>query len=76
MGREKSHPFNLEFVMTTEELVKSADLNWCVDILKRIESITNRFPSTQNGYAVIDYSDIDQIKYLVKMGLKVVKEDE
>lgn len=62
--------------MTTEELVKSADLNWCIDILKRIENITNRFPNAQNGYAVLDYSDIDQIKYLVKMGLKVIKEED
>ena len=63
--------------MEREILIKTSDLNWCVDILKRLKEITDKFPDKpNNGYAVMDYSDIQQIKYLIKQGLHVDKKDD
>lgn len=56
--------------MTTveiQELKKTADLNWCIDILKRIDDILKK--------SNVSESDLSQIHYLVKQGLKVERED-
>jgi hypothetical protein len=53
--------------MSDEELIKNADLVWCIDILERINSILKK-PD-------INKMDLQQIQWLVKQGLKVVKED-
>jgi hypothetical protein len=56
--------------MTTleiQDLKKTADLNWCIDILKRVDDILRK-PN-------ISLSDLSQIHYLVKQGLKVEREE-
>lgn len=50
-----------------QDLKKTADLNWCIDILKRIEDIVKQ----KN----ISEGQIEQIHWLVKQGLKVEKEE-
>lgn len=52
--------------MITKELLNENDLNWCIDILKRIDDILKK-----NN---ISESDLSQIHWLVKQGLKVVRE--
>lgn len=54
--------------MENESLLKQADLNWCVDIFQRLDEILKK-PN-------ISLSDLSQIHWLVKQGLKVKKEDE
>lgn len=54
--------------MHTTELLKQTDLNWCIDILKRIDEILKK-PNLSD-------SDLSQVHWLVKQGLKVQKEDE
>lgn len=54
--------------MHTNELLKQTDLNWCIDILKRIDEILKK--------SNVSESDLSQIHWLVKQGLKVQKEDE
>lgn len=51
-----------------EFLKNNADINWCVDIFKRIEEIIND--------PQFKIEDLSQIQYLVKQGLKVKREDE
>jgi hypothetical protein len=53
--------------MDEENLIKNADLAWCIDVLERINTILKK-PD-------LDKMDIQQIHWLVKQGLKVVKED-
>lgn len=56
--------------MTTVEITdlkKTADLNWCVDILKRMDEILRKTNLSE--------SDLSQIHYLVKQGLKVEREE-
>lgn len=53
--------------MIDEHLKIQSDLNWCIDILKRIEDIAKK--------QSILISDIEQIQWLVKQGLKVNKEE-
>lgn len=54
--------------MHNNELIKQTNLNWCIDILKRIDEILKK-PN-------VSVSDLSQVHWLVKQGLKVQKEDE
>jgi hypothetical protein len=58
----------MEYKMHTNELIKQTNLNWCIDILKRIDDILKK-PN-------VSVSDLSQVHWLVKQGLKVQKEDE
>lgn len=49
-------------------LVKDANIAWCIDIFERIDVILNK--------SFVSESDIQQIHWLVKQGLKAKKEDE
>lgn len=49
------------------DLVKDANINWCIDIFERIDIILNQSSVTA--------SDIEQIHWLVKQGLKAKKEE-
>ena len=49
-------------------LIKTSDLNWCIDILKRIDEILKK-PN-------VSEADLSQIHWLVKQGLKVEKEED
>lgn len=63
--------------MDKNDLIKTANLNWCIDIFKRIEKIINKYPDNmKDGVAAFDYTDIQQLKYLVKQGLHAEKKDE
>lgn len=50
-----------------KDLVKDANIAWCVDIFKRIDDILKK----QN----VSDSDISQIHWLVKQGLKAEREE-
>ena len=54
--------------MNNDELIKLNDLNWCIDILKRIDNILRK--------TNVSVADLNQVHWLVKQGLKVQKEDE
>lgn len=50
-----------------KELLKTyADLNWCIDILERIEVAMDRNVTNDDPF--------EEIRYLVKQGLKVKRE--
>lgn len=50
-----------------DDLIKTTNLNWCIDILKRIDEILKK-PN-------VSEADLSQIHYLVKQGLKVEREE-
>lgn len=54
--------------MNNNELLTQNDLNWCIDILKRIDDILKK--------TNVSVADLSQVHWLVKQGLKVQKEDE
>ena len=58
----------MECKMNNDELIKLNDLNWCIDILKRIDNILRK--------TNVSVADLNQVHWLVKQGLKVQKEDE
>jgi diketogulonate reductase-like aldo/keto reductase len=49
------------------DLIKTTDLNWCIDILKRIDEILKK-----NN---VSEADLAQIHWLVKQALKVEREE-
>lgn len=51
----------------SEHLKTHADLQWCIDVLERIDDILKRSP--------ISAGDIRSIEWLVKQGLKCKKEE-
>ena len=54
--------------MLDPQLKITSDLNWCLDILKRIDDILKK-PN-------VSEADLAQVHWLVKQALKVEKEDE
>jgi hypothetical protein len=54
--------------MIDSQLKTTSDLNWCIDILKRIDDILKK-PNVSDA-------DLSQIHWLIKQALKVEKEDE
>jgi hypothetical protein len=50
----------------SEEDLKKADLNWCLDILRKIDDILKKPNLTT--------ADINGVHWLVKQGLKVERE--
>jgi hypothetical protein len=50
------------------QLVNQADLSWCIDILERIDQILKK--------PKVSESDLSQVHWLVKQGLKVKKEND
>jgi hypothetical protein len=54
--------------MNTDEIVKNAELAWCIDIFQRIDEILKK--------TNVSVSDLSQVHWLVKQGLKVKREDE
>lgn len=52
----------------SKEIVKNADLAWCIDILERIDNILKK--------TNVSISDLSQVHWLVKQGLKVKREDD
>jgi hypothetical protein len=57
----------MEIKMVTNEVLVENDLDWCVDIFKRIDDILKK-PN-------VSVSDLSQIHWLVKQGLKVEREE-
>ena len=51
-----------------EDFIKTSNLNWCIDILKRIDEILRK-PN-------VSEADLSQIHWLVKQALKVEREDD
>lgn len=49
------------------DLIKTTDLNWCIDILKRIDEILRK--------TNVSEADLAQIHWLVKQALKVEREE-
>lgn len=50
------------------QLINQADLSWCIDILERIDQILKK--------STLSDSDLSQVHWLVKQGLKVKKEND
>jgi hypothetical protein len=46
----------------------TSDLNWCLDILKRIDDILKK--------PTVSEADLAQVHWLVKQALKVEREDD
>lgn len=60
-----------------KDLIKTAHINWCIDIFRHMEKILHQYPDNFNdGLIAFDYSDIAQLKYLVKQGLQVEKKED
>ncbi|MEI7674563.1 MAG: hypothetical protein WCI60_02410 [bacterium] len=59
-----------------ENLKNETDLNWCVDIFRRIESVINdKVVESLDDKPYENLYKLAAIKYLVKQGLKVVREE-
>ena len=53
--------------MLDPQMITTTDLNWCLDILKRIDEILRK-PN-------VSEADLSQIHWLVKQALKVEREE-
>jgi hypothetical protein len=65
MENVMSDEYLIEDIISKDKILIS-DLNWCVDILKRIDEILKK-PNISDG-------DLSAIHWLVKQGLKVERE--
>lgn len=57
----------MENTVENKNLMLQNELNWINNILGRMEDILNKIPTKmENGYGIIDLTDIEQLKWLTK----------